>query len=547
MKKSKKLNSIDFSLKLLLALSVILFILMPFLSVFRESFIIDGSLNFKYYKDILANKNLLFNSLKLGILTSLLSLITSVIVSVYTYLSNKKIQKIINVILAITLISPPFVTSLSYINLFGRRGFITYNILHLSFNPYNMWGVSFMQTLSFLSLNCLVLLGLLNNMSKDILNSARSLGADTNSIIIDIIIPQLKNGLITVFILSFFKAMSDFATPSIIGGKFNVLALESYFEVIANGNLAKASALNILLLLPIIFVFIISNIFNKEKTLVANSYAQNDVNIKRNGFIFKIFRVLSIFILLLLVLLYGSIILSAFSRMKNGHLILTLENFARTRNYINNAMLRSVVYSLISAFFGTLIGLLIGYYIIIKNSKFMKIIDVFSNLPYIIPGTFFGLGYLLYFKSPPIMITGTSIIVVLNVLFKQLPFSSRVGNAAMKSVDPGIVNSIRDLGGNTFYEIKDGIIPNIKASIRISLINSFVTTMTTVGSIIFLVYPGKKLMTLVMFDVINSGKYNEGSVIALLIMIICLIFTLAINLLFRQSQNKLRFNDVFRN
>lgn len=547
MKKSKKLNSIDFSLKLLLALSVILFILMPFLSVFRESFIIDGSLNFKYYKDILANKNLLFNSLKLGILTSLLSLITSVIVSVYTYLSDKKIQKIINVILAITLISPPFVTSLSYINLFGRRGFITYNILHLSFNPYNMWGVSFMQTLSFLSLNCLVLLGLLNNMSKDILNSARSLGADTNSIIIDIIIPQLKNGLITVFILSFFKAMSDFATPSIIGGKFNVLALESYFEVIANGNLAKASALNILLLLPIIFVFNISNIFNKEKTLVANSYAQNDVNIKRNGFIFKIFRVLSIFILLLLVLLYGSIILSAFSRMKNGHLILTLENFAKTRNYINNAMLRSVVYSLISAFFGTLIGLLIGYYIIIKNSKFMKIIDVFSNLPYIIPGTFFGLGYLLYFKSPPIMITGTSIIVVLNVLFKQLPFSSRVGNAAMKSVDPGIVNSIRDLGGNTFYEIKDGIIPNIKASIRISLINSFVTTMTTVGSIIFLVYPGKKLMTLVMFDVINSGKYNEGSVIALLIMIICLLFTLAINLLFRQSQNKLRFNDVFRN
>lgn len=547
MKKSKKINLIDFCLELVLALSVILFILMPFLSVFRESFIIDGSLNFKYYKDILANKNLLYNSLKLGVLTSLLSLITSVIVSVYTYLSDKKIQKIINVILAITLISPPFVTSLSYINLFGRRGFITYNILHLSFNPYNMWGVSFMQTLSFLSLNCLVLLGLLNNMSKDILNSARSLGADTNSIIIDIIIPQLKNGLITVFLLSFFKAMSDFATPSIIGGKFNVLSLESYFEVIANGNLAKASTLNILLLLPILLVFIISNIFNKEKTLVANSYAQNDVNIKRDGFIFKIFRVLSIFILLLLVLLYGSIILSAFSRMKNGHLILTLENFAKTRNYINKAMLRSVIYSLISAFFGTLIGLLIGYYIIIKNSKFMKIIDVFSNLPYIIPGTFFGLGYLLYFKSPPIMITGTSIIVVLNVLFKQLPFSSRVGNAAMKSVDPGIVNSIRDLGGNTFYEIKDGIIPNIKASIRISLINSFVTTMTTVGSIIFLVYPGKKLMTLVMFDVINSGKYNEGSVIALLIMIICLLFTLAINLLFRQSQNKLRFNDVFRN
>lgn len=58
------------------------------------------------------------------------------------------------------------------------------------------------------------------------------------------------------------------------------------------------------------------------------------------------------------------------------------------------------------------------------------------------------------------------------------------------------------------------------------MMNNFNATMTTVGSIIFLVYPSQKVLTLVMFDVINSGKYNVASVIALLIIIICLSFNL---------------------
>ena len=47
--------------------------------------------------------------------------------------------------------------------------------------------------------------------------------------------------------------------------------------------------------------------------------------------------------------------------------------------------------------------------------------------------------------------------------------------------------------------------------------------MTTIGSIIFLVSPGQKVLTIVMFDLIQSGNYNVGSVIAVLIIIICLI------------------------
>lgn len=305
MKKVKRNNLLDILIQVILALAVVFFVLMPFLSVFKESFIIDGNIDLSYYKNILASKNLLINSLKLGVLTSIFSVILSTILAIYTYLSKRNIKKIINIILLITLVSPPFVTSLSYISLFGRRGFITHNLLGLSINPYNMWGVVFMQTLSYISLNCLILLGYLSTMKSDVINSARSLGANTNSVILNILIPQLKNGIYTVFLLSFFKSMADFATPSIIGGRFNVLALESYFEVIANGNLAKASAMNVLLLLPILLVFIVVSFLNKEKSATASPSDLDEISIERKGLVYKLFKIIGAVILLLLVSLYS--------------------------------------------------------------------------------------------------------------------------------------------------------------------------------------------------------------------------------------------------
>jgi len=97
-----------------------------------------------------------------------------------------------------------------------------------------------------------------------------------------------------------------------------------------------------------------------------------------------------------------------------------------------------------------------------------------------------------------------------------------MGVAAMEGISTDTLNSIRDLGGSRVDEIKDAVIPLSREALSVSFVNAFTTTMTTIGSIIFLIYPGQKVLTLVMFDVIQSAKYNVGAVIALLIIVICL-------------------------
>ena len=523
MYKIKRYKIADFILICMVAILIILFILLPFFAVLKESIYSNNKFNFKYIIEIFSKPKLIKNSIKVAFITGIITTFISTCIAIYYYIAGSKTKKVIRIILSTTIISPPFVTALSYINLFGRRGLISYHLLKLSINPYGMWGVILMQIISDFSLSSLLLMGFIISIDKSLIDSAKSLGAKTNNIIKDILLPFLIPAIKASALLTFLRSLSDFGTVAIIGGNFNVLASESYFAVISEGNVAKAAAIDVVLLLPALIVFIFYQKSIKNISLSTHGLGSGDENIEKKGYLYTIVKLIAIIFIVWISIQYTSIFLSSISMMRKGKLIYTLQNIIEARVYLNKTIFRSVYYSLISAFFGSILGLIIAYYLQIRKIKIFKIIDFIATLPYIIPGTFFGLGYLMSFNKPPLYIVGTSAIVILNILFKQIPFSTKMGNASMEKINLDSLNSIRDLGGNRISELKDAIIPMSKDALSISFINAFTTSMTTIGSIIFLVSPGQKVLTIVMFDLIQSGNYNVGSVIAVLIIVICLI------------------------
>ncbi len=510
----------------MLALVVGIFILMPFFYILKEAFVYEGRWDISRLRDIiLENIPLLKNSLIVAVLTSILTVIAASATAIYIYIERPFIREKILFILSITMISPPFVTALSYINLFGRRGLISYRLLHLSIQPYGMWGIVLMQMLSEFSLATLLIYGVLKGIPVYMIDAARSLGAKTGHIISDILIPAMLPGLKATFILAFLQSIADFGTPAIIGGNFDVLATESYFAVIAEGDLHKAAAINILMLLPsmIAFIFYQKSLRNiKHQTHGSSS---SEVVINRQGLLYMAIKAMAIFFILWISTQYTSLILSSFTAMKKGNLTFSLKNVMDSLPYLDESLIRSIVYSFIAALGASVLGILIAYYAAYRSSRLAKFTDMIANLPYVLPGTFFGLGYILSFKQAPFLLVGTSAIVVLNLLFKQLPFSTKMGNSAMEMIDIAALNSIRDLGGSRIDELRDGVLPLSKSFFLMSFVNIFNSTMTSIGSIIFLVYPGQKVLTLVMFDAIQSGKYGVGSVLALVIIVVCVIFT----------------------
>lgn len=502
------------------------FILYPFLKVFVSTFFYDGKFTLEGFSFLKTQSKLLYNSIFVAFFATIITTIVSVSIGIFCFSINNSIKRLISFVLMITMISPPFVSSLAYIKLFGRRGFITHDIFNLSLNAYGSFGIILMQSIGLISLSALMIISTLDSIDKEQINSARSLGAKTNNIILDIMLPQLLPSIKVVAILSFIRSIADFSTPLIIGGSFETLASRSYNVFISDGNIVQAGAMNIILCIPVIFTFIF---YIKNSKIVSNTnFGSNlsEVGIEKKGTVFYFAVFLSSIFLILLVLQYSSIIISAFTDYSKGKLYFTFEHFADIRDHIDKTVFRSIYYSLISAFFGSLIGLLLQYYIHIRKVKFLRLFDFIATMPYMLPGTFFGIGYILAFNEYPIYITGTALIVILNVTFKQLPFSTKVFSSSLETIDKNQILSAKDLGANEFFIFKDVILSHTRNNFVISMINGFNSTMTTVGSIIFIVYPAQKVLTLVMFDVINSGKYNTASVLAIIIILICLIFSL---------------------
>jgi len=429
-------------------------------------------------------------------------------------------------LLLITMVSPPFVSSLAYIQLYGRRGWITYRLLGISWDPYNCWGVIWMQSISFVPLNALLLIGILSKLDTGSLQAARDLGAKPAAILRDVVLPLMGPGILVSLLLSFVRSLSDYGTPVIIGRRFSTIASEIYLQLVGYSDLEKSSAMNMFLLLPSVgFFFLYRWLMARSDRLVKGGRGRQEalhLPLARCGPAGIAAGVLSLLFFVMMVLQYGCIFLEGFLKSTKGVYSFTLRNWEELWRLDTTTMVRSVVYALIVSLVGTLFAMLFAYYMERRKVPFHSFFDCLATLPYMLPGTCFGIGYILAFNHEPLKLTGTAVIVLANMLFKQLPTATKICSASLTQVPLSLEHSARDLGGGQLAVLRDVILPSLRSAFLSCFVYNFSSSMTTAGAIIFLINPGKKLAVFKLFDAVYTGDYAVASLIASVIIVIVL-------------------------
>ena len=509
-------NILDYFILAVLVAGVLIFILYPLLCMIRQSFVGEEGFSTEVYKSIFSDNLLLVkNSVFVGVLSAFFSTILGLLVSICVWTAGKKPGKFLEAILLISMVSPPFIASLAYIQLFGRNGLITKGVFGLSLNPYGWLGVVVMQTLFFSSLNALMIIGMLRKMDMSLVRASFDLGASSGYTLWRIVVPLLKPVLLSCFLLSFIRSIADFGTPVVIGGRFETVSTEIYMQVIGYSRLDKSAALNVLLLIPTILVFILYRYLMQKNEKVRGLSA---MVVWLGAGIFFVMMTLE----------YGSIFLNSFSRNLRGKITFTTMYLDALLERNMDTFIRSVEYALIVAIVGSMIGILLSYYIERRKIKFGGVLDFIITLPYMLPGSCFGIGYILAFNHEPLKLTGTAVIVILNMIYKQMSITTKASASSLLQISTELDAAARDLGANKFLVMKDVILPNVKQAFATGFINNFTSAMVTAGAVIFLVTPGQKIAVFTLFDCINTGRYGEASMIATFIIAI----TISVNVLF---------------
>lgn len=479
-----------------------------------------------YEKTLAKYGNDLVNSIVSAAGTAVLCTVLSVACALAVASARGWRRKLGQLVLLITLVAPPFVTSLAYIQLFGRRGWIINGLLGLTWNPYGIGGVIVMQSVSFVPLTALFLIGMLDKLDIGSVRAARDLGASPAGVLRSVVLPLMAPGILVSLLLSFVRSLADFGTPIIIGGRFSTLAADIYLQLVGYSDLSVSAAMCMYLLVPGLVAFFLYRHLLRRCDRLANMQRAGstrlDLKLTRCGVIGWLALALAALFFAAMVLQYTCIFASGFLKSSHGTYSFTLQYWNALWRTDASTMVRSVVYALIIGVVGTLFALLTAYYTNRRNIHGKNAIDAVATLPYMLPGPCFGIMYILAFNHPPLALTGTALIVLANMLFKQLPTTSKLMSAALAQVPRDLEASVRDLGGGRLAVIRDAVLPCIRPALISSFAYNFSTSMVTAGAVLFLISPSEKLAVFKLFDAVYTGDYATASLVASLIIVITL-------------------------
>ncbi|HRP48257.1 MAG TPA: ABC transporter permease subunit, partial [Trueperaceae bacterium] len=191
----------------------------------------------------------------------------------------------------------------------------------------------------------------------------------------------------------------------------------------------------------------------------------------------------------------------------------------------------TIVVAVVTTPISGLLGMLIAFLVVRRRFPGRAAMEFMSILNFAVPGTVAGIGYILAFNGPPLILTGTLAILVLNFVFRYVPVGIQSGIAVLRQIDPAIEEAAQNLGANALTTFRRITLPLIAPAFFSGLVFAFVRAMTAISAAIFLVSANWNLMTVQILNEVGSGRLGVAAAYSMVLLAIVLVAFGVINLI----------------
>ncbi len=458
--------------------------------------------------------------------------------------NSRAVRGILGVASVLPFITPPFVIGFSMIFLLGRRGLLSHDILGISpfANPlYGAPGVILAQVLGLAPVAYLIIRGSLNSLNPALEEAAQTLGASRWRVFKDVTWPLVRPGIAASLLLASIESIADFGTPLVLGGDRNFLATEVFLALTGRYSQSEASVYGVVLLFLVVLVFIASRwmLGVKGFATVTGKPA--------SGAFLALPRSLE-WILLSLAGLWFAFILSLYGVIVYGSVVELwgINNTLTFRHYIEfwNTGWPVVWYtmklSVASAIPAMMVGGLIAYLVTRHRFWGRSYLEFGSLLSFATPGTVMGLAYILAFNDGTLLMTSTSAIIVLALVFRNMPVAIRASMSGLAQIDRSLEEASATLKAGSGTTLVRVLSPLLLYPLLAGLIFAFVSAMTAVSQVIFLVSAGNNLATVMLLARVERGQLGVAAAMAtvLIVMLLALIVLLLVASRYLDARNR---------
>ena len=468
-----------------------------------------------------------WNTLFLGLMTAASTTLLGTLMALMAERASKSYAKPLGIVAMLPIITPPFVVGLGLILLFGRAGVVN-QFLEYAFgiSPtrwfYGWLGVWVAQTFAFTPIAFMIMRGVVQGVAPSLEEASQTLRASPQQTFMTVTLPLLKPGLANAFLVGFIESMADFGNPIIVGGQFSVLSTEIFFAIVgAQYDQGRAASLALILTAFALTVFAVQRgLLGKQNFTTVSGKGDSGLALPLPPNVRKLVYGTALPWMAFTLVVYVFAFAGGFVQSWGRDYTFTLNHFRTAFSLEWGAAGLVWAGSAWSSFFTTIklaalsapmtatLGILIAWLLARTEFKGQGAFEFAALLAFAIPGTVLGVSYILAFNVPPFELTGTSLIIILCFMFRNLPVGVRAGTAAFKQLDKSLDEASMMLRANSVQTLRFVVLPLLKPALVTALVYSFVRAITTVSAVIFLVTAENELATTYIIGRVGNGDYG---------------------------------------
>ncbi|MGY9011728.1 MAG: putative 2-aminoethylphosphonate ABC transporter permease subunit [Rhodobacterales bacterium] len=467
----------------------------------------------------------LFNSIKNSLMISVIStLITVTLAFWFAYALNRSCMRfkgMFRLIAMAPILVPSLLPGIALVYLFGAQGILKGLLFGASI--YGPIGIVIGSVFFTFPHAFLIISTALAISDARLYEAAVSLKASPWRTFWWVTIPGARYGLISAAFVVFNLVITDFGLPKVIGGQFNVLAVDIYKQVIGQQNFEMGAVVSVVLIIPAILAFAIDRVVQSKQValLTARSVPYTPTpHAKTDGFFLLYCSAVGLFVVGMLAICQ----FAALIKFWPYDLSLSLNNyqFDKMDGGGWGAYYNSIKLALLTAIIGTSV-VFFGAYLVDKSNGFRggrAIFQMFAMLPMAIPGMVLGLAYIFFFNDPdnPLnTIYGTVTILVVCTVTHFYTVSHLTATTALKQMDREFESVSASLKQPTLKLFSRVTVPVCLPAILDISIYLFVNAMTTVSAVVFLYSPKTALASIAVLNMDDAGDIAPAAAMGMMI------------------------------
>ena len=430
-------------------------------------------------------------------------------------------KAVLQAIFSAPLLIPSLLPALALVYLFGHQGLLT--PLFGGRTIYGAQGVLLADAIAAFPHALIILRTALSAADGRLYEQARLLGAGPWRSFWRITLPNVRHGLVSAAVVVFSLTIADVGAPKVVGGDFDVLALDIYKAVLGRQDFQLGAAAALFLLAPSVIAVIIERLAARRQAALVSSRSTSFRATPDRARDVALGVVCGL-IALVIVAVFAVCQWAALVKLWPYDLRLCLDQYQLDRFDGGgwSALIDSVGLGLATAALGA-VAAFAGAYAAERSStlKGLKLaVSSFALAPAATPGLALGLAYVLFFNDPanPLhFIYGAFPILVAATVVHFYTVAHLTCVSALRALDPEFEAAGAVLGRSRLALVSRVIAPLSAATLVEVAVYLFVGAMTTVSAVVFLYPPDVKLASVAVLNMDDAGDSAPAAAMGMLI------------------------------